>query len=366
MSRHPHDQADGFFDGGEDRQASRGDDAAWQLVFDLDDLSAKGLWADMRERLAKYADAIPYHDFSEQAFRRAALEGKTDIAETMLNHGFDLPADAGAAMIGELAGKGPLKAAAVIGLLLDQGYDAGEAIVGIAARGQPDMMAVLKKHGCDILQGDSFAVSLHAGNAAMMRYLFNAGADIYTPAAVSGLHGGIEKYQSANGRPAGTPDAARAAHAALWQEDERMWCQYYAATAGKGHPSLAELRAIPAGTASRSMTLMQVAARAGCFDDIVSAALRDKDNPLSADDVLRPAAAGASVLSVLAARGEAEKILDARLWWRRPDDAAKLPAALKEMGAEKLLNPAAFTADIQRMRLKNLAREANMRLRPKP
>jgi hypothetical protein len=358
MSGHPNDQADGFFGNGEDD--------AWQFIFDLDSLSENGLWADMRARIAAFTGDIPFHDFSENAFRRAAAEGKTDIAGTMLSRGFFPPEDAGAALLLYLAERSPVRAAGVIGLLLGKGYDASGAIYAIAEHGAPETMEAFKKHGCDILSGGAFALSLHAGNAPMMRCLYNAGADLYAPAVVAGLYGGIETYQSANrDHVAGSPAAARAAYAALRDEDAMMWRRFFAATA-PDVPSLDGFRAVPAGVARQEMTLMQIAARAGCCGDIVTAALRDEANPLTADDALRTDAGGASVLSILAARGEAEKLFDARLWWKRPGDAALLHAALKKIGADDVADPAAFAADIQRQRLRNLARAAHVRLRPQP
>ena len=370
MKDDPRDQADGFFESDDDwarREAMGAYDDVWDFVFGIDRLGALGEWDEMRRDLEKFKGDIPYHHYSEKAFRNAAEAGRTDILELMLAKKFPLSADDGAELIGALAADHLPDGESAIAFLLQRGFRGDKAVFGVAAAGAPATMELLNRHGCDILMGgDAFPLALHAGNTGMMKYLYDQGADIYTPACVKGLYGGIENYQARNpDHVAGPAEPARKFHESLCDFDAGRWTAFYGAAAGPS-PSLEEFRAVPDGVADRGITLLQLAARAGFIETVIDAALRESKNPLAADDLLRPSESGASALSVLAARGDAHKIFDARLWWRRPEEAEKLRGALTGWNAGGVLDPAAFAAELQRQRLKESAGSAPRLKIPRP
>lgn len=370
MGPDPYDQADGFYDGPDDwaeREARGAYDDNWDFIFGLEQLSRQAEWDEIRKDLANFKGDIPFHDFSEKAFRRAAEAGQADILEKMYAKNFRLPGDDAERLMLDLAA-GHLPAAdAAIAFLLKNGCRGDLVVRGVAECGTPETMDALKEKGCDILlAGEAFPAALQAGNTGMMRYLYEQGADPYTPAAVRGLYGGIEAFQSKNpGHVVSAAPVARKYHSSLCDLDAERWTAFYACAAGNA-PSLADFRALPDGVADRGMTLMQLAARAGCIESVVEAAARETANPLTAEDILRKSDSGASALSILAARGEAHKIFDARLWWRNPEDAKKLHEGLKALGAEAAIDPDAFAADLQQHRLKERAKTAHVSLKPRP
>ncbi|MEZ0226510.1 MAG: hypothetical protein ACAH83_18280 [Alphaproteobacteria bacterium] len=371
MGPDPYDQADGFHgDGPNDwaaREAQGAYDDAWDFIFSLERLSKLKEWDEMRKDLANFKGDIPYHDFSEKAFHHAAQAGQADILEKMYAKKFRLSPDDAETLIENLASFHLPQAEPAIGFLLENGCKGDRAVHGIAGTGTPAMMAILKEKGCDIqMGGDAFPLTLATGNTGMMKYLYEQGADIYTPSVVCGLYGGIEAFQSRNRDHvvSAAPDA-RKFHESLCDLDARRWAAFYATAAGNA-PSLDDFRGLSDGAADRSMTLLQLAARAGCIESVVEVAARATANPLTAEDVLCKSDSGASVLSILAARGEAHKIFDARLWWRNPEEAKKLHDGLKALGADAAIDPSAFAADLQQCRLKELAKTTRVSLKPRP
>lgn len=340
MTADPRDQADGFHGGADD---------AWELIFALDRLSDKAEWDRLRGTLKDYPGDVPYHDFSAKAFCRAAAAGARDILETMTAKKFALPADEGAKLIEYLVRERLPQAARAIGFLLETGHDAAPAVLSIAQRGTPAMMDALKNQGCDVRGSAILAASLRGNNTAMLQYLCNKGSDLYAAGAVGELPHVREE--------------TRRFYSQLVISNTFNWTKYYIAVAGD--TALDEMREVPFGVKAEDMTLMHVAARAGCADDIIIAALRETKHPLTAGDLLRPDAKGASVLSIMAGRGEAKKLFDTRLWWRKPEDAVKLHAALEALGQKDLVDPAALAADIRQHRLKTLAKGA-IRLSRRP
>jgi hypothetical protein len=370
MGPNPYDQADGFYEGPDDwaaREAQGSYDDDWDFIFGLERLSKLKEWSEMRSDLANFKRDIPYHDFSEKAFRRAAEAGQADILEMMYARNFRLPDDEAERFVTDLAAAYLPAADAAIAFLLKNGCNGASAVRGVAAWGTPETMDTLKKKGCDVqLEGEAFPAALETGNTAMLRYLYEQGADIYTPAAVQGLYGGIEAFQSKNsGHIVNVAPVARKYHESLCDLDAQRWEAFYAASAGSA-PSLDDFRAVPDGLADKGMTLMHIAARAGCIESVIETAARETAAALTAEDILRKSDSGASVLSVLAARGEAHKIFDARLWWRNPEDAKKLHDGLKILGAEAAIDLETFAAEMQRHRLKTRAKTAHVSLKPRP
>lgn len=373
----PRDQADGFFGGDPEddtedwwaaREAGGAYNATWSFLFDLQKAADRKDWGAARKKLAEFKDDIPFHDFSLKAFRNAAAAGQLDIVQSLFAHNFRLPAEDGAEALEDLARLHPASKP-VISYLLDNNYaDPERALARIEAEGAPEMMEVFRKAGCDVHRsGRAISHAMHNGNIDMMRYLYAHGADLYRPSLVAGLHGGIEKYQESNRERVVSSNTSdiRKSFRALVDDDARQWEHYYAIHVPP-HPTLDDFRAVPAGVADKNMTLMQIAARGGCFADVMEAAAKESKNPLTAEDMLRPDATGASVLTILATRLETEQAFDVRLWFRRPEEAAKLHEGLKPLGAEAAVDPAVFAADLQRYRLKALAKLARPALRPGP
>ena len=368
MTGHPNDQADGFFDDGDDwarRQALGAYNDTWDFLFKLERHSGQKDWHAVRSDLANFKGDLPYHNFSDATFRAAAREGQIDILETMAAKNFRLPDDDAESLIGDLAVRHLPKAGDAIRFLLDHGCKGDQAVTGVAETGSAEMMEMLDRHGCNILlDGAAFELALHAGNAGVMKYLYDHGADIYTPAVVKGLHGGIEDWQKKyRDHAVGTPKLARTFHEALCHTDALRWEAYYFSVAPET-PSLEDLRSRPDGVADKGITLLQLAARAGQIDGVFDSAARASRSFLTADDLLQSCEGGSSALTVLAARGEAHKIFDARLWWRSPEQPQKLYDSLKTLGVDAAVDPASFAAELQRYRLR-ISSPSAPRLKPR-
>ncbi|TAL39609.1 MAG: hypothetical protein EPN97_01970 [Alphaproteobacteria bacterium] len=377
MTPNPYDQADGFYGGDEEedegfgawaeREAAGTYNDTWRLLYDLQKSAEKKNWDEMRRDIAAFKGDIPFQDLSLKAFRLAAAAGQLDIVKTMFDRKFRLMTEDGAAALEDLA-RHPDSKPVIAYLLANKYAEPDQALSTVEAEGDPDMMEVFRKAGCDILRsGRAISHALHNGNVDMMQYLYKHGADIYRPSIVEGLYGGIESYQASNRDRVVSFNTAhiKQSFRALVEDDAKKW-EYYYAIHVPPHPSLDDFRAVPPGVASKDMTLLQIAARAGCFADVMEAAARETKNPLTAEDMLRTDVSGASVLTVLATRMETAQAFDVRLWFRQPEEAAKLHEGLYSLGADVAIDPAAYAADLQRYRLKALAKTANVSLKPRP
>jgi hypothetical protein len=375
MGPDPFDQADGFHgDGADDtgewyETLGRGSvNTTWNFLYELQKSADRKDWSGVRRQIADFRGDIPFHDFSLKVLRSAAGAGHLDIVQALFSRNFRLAAEDGEEALEELARHHPASRPVIAFLIENAHADPGRALSAIAAEGAPEMMEIFRNAGCDILRsGRAMSHALHNGNIGMMKYLHAHGADLYSPLHVAALYGGIERYQTGKPGPVAPAGAAhiRQAFRAMIDDDARQWLYYYAINVPP-HPSLDDFRAVTPGVAGRNMTLMQIAARAGCFADVAEAAAKETKNPLNADDMLRSDTSGASVLAVLAARLEAGQAFDVRLWFRKPEEAAKLHDGLKQLGADMALDPAVYAADLQRYRLKALSKTARISLKPRP
>jgi hypothetical protein len=89
--------------------------------------------------------------------------------------------------------------------------------------------------------------------------------------------------------------------------------------------------------------------------------------PLSAKDLLIEDFKGVSPLMVMAARGKLKDVFDPKLWSGRPEEVQVLHDALKNMRAEKTIDLQAFSAEMDRYRLKQAKKKApRLTLKPRP
>ncbi|MBI1215710.1 MAG: hypothetical protein GC185_07825 [Alphaproteobacteria bacterium] len=342
------DQADGFKSSGPASGNGYIQSRGWQYWFDLKEQSRLGNWQKVEELLAKNPGSdLPYQNFVAETFHRAANQGRLDIVKTFFERGFSLPEEVGGETLKRLVVFFADKSMPVAAFLAAEGHaDPQDALYAVAARGKAKTMAAFKDAGIDVLTGgSSYFLAFYGGNAEMMHYLSAQGANIYAAPVVAGLYG-REKEIDANKK-----DDALQAYRWQLQEDRRTYANYYAYIAPTT-PTMEELRAMPYGVEAEKQTLLSLAARGGFFEDVAKAAEKKGALALTAEDFLRKDAHGVSVLDIMAAHRELDKLFDPRLWHKNPAEAVKLHDALKELRAQDALEIEGFTAALRRHQLR--------------
>lgn len=369
--RRPFDQADGYRDDDlndafNKAKAITGDthDNTWNLLFAIREAARAQNWARVKTMVEDAKGDIPYQQFSKETVQLAAAAGQDDIVKAIFGKNFRLPAAEGAEMVETLALKHADKALPSLQYMLAMKYvPAGKAVEKLASIGDPAAMEIFRTLGEDIFMGGgAFAAALYAGNAPMMAYLHAKGAEIFRPATAAGLKGGIAAFQQKNPQLVKTK-GGESAFAERVKAEAATWNFYYAYLSSDAK-NLDGMREVPAGVAKQDMTLIQMSARAGSFEDVIKLALKEKDKLLRAADLTRKDKNGVSALSILVARGEEKMLVSARLWLQAPEEIAPLHAALKELGAEGAMDLPALAAETQRERLKELAQAARFTLKP--
>lgn len=335
----------------------------WNYWHTLNQHSRAGEWNRVEELLAQNpAVGVPYQQFTSEMFHRAANQGKLDVIRTMFARGFSLPAEEGAETLKRLVehyGADGLKTA--VWLARENKADATDALYAVAARGTPEAMQAFRQAGCDVQTGkSSFFLAFYEGNADMLRYLGGIGAELYDAPIVAGLYGRKNEVKAA--------DAVLRVYEELVKNDKNGIEAYYAYVSPHA-PTLEDLKSIPAGLADDEQTLLHLAARAGCFEDVLHAVEKAKTQEkgaLTAQDFLRKDAHGISPLAVLAARQELAQAFDKRLWDGRPVEMAKLHDGLKAFRAEKAIDLESLDENMHLHRLKAKAPAKNSRLTLQP
>jgi hypothetical protein len=361
--RRPFEQADGYRD---DFNGASHDDT-WNFLFTLREAARVSDWAKL-EKLVKDAKDIPYQQFSKEAVQMAAAAGQLEIVKTVFDKGFRLTAAEGAELVENLCLRHADMALPVVQHLLVQKLaTSGKAVEKLCGVGDPAAMEIFRVRGEDIfLGGGAFAAALYAGNGPMMAYLHGKGAEIYRPSTAAGMKGAIADFQQKNPQLV-KQKGGESALSDIMRREVQTWAHYYAYLSN-GYDRLENFREIPAGLEKPNVSLLQLAARAGEFRDVIKAALKETEKPLRVTDLTRKDKNGVSALSILVSRGEEKLLLDVNIWKNAPEEIVPLHAALKELRAEAALDPAAFSAEAQRVRLKELAENGRFTLRrtPKP
>lgn len=311
------------------------------------------------------SEQLPYSISSAEILRRAAHDGETGILAAVFARGFAFPSPIESdEMLEHLIRNGSAAAVRSAGFLLQNKLAAPQnTVLRIARDGTPDIMERLRRLGVDITaDGLALPLAFQAGNLEMMRFLHNYGANLYHPSIVAGLHGRRDNFRAQFGGP--ETDDVTAFYRRLIRQDQdqlAMYCAYV----WPDHPTMDKLREVPYGLIERDMTMLQLMARSGEIEEIIKIALHEDKAPLTLDDVLRQDRDGTSLLSILAARGEEKKLLDARLWLHSPKTAADVNEALKDLRAGQILNPDAYEQDLRYARLRKKADPARWSLTPR-
>jgi hypothetical protein len=347
-------------------KAATGDvhDNTWNFLFTLREAARASDWARLAKLVNDAKGDIPYQQFSKEAVTLAAAAGEHATVKAIFAKNFRLPQADADELVETLALKHPTKALDTVQFLLAHNHaKPGRTVEKLAGIGEPAAMDIFRALGEDIfLGGGAFAAALHAGNGPMMAYLHGKGAEIFRPSTAAGLKGGIAEFQQKNPHLVKLK-GGESAFAERAKAEAASWNFYYAYLSSDAK-TLEDLREVPAGVAKQDMTLIQMAARAGSFDDVIKFALTEKDRPLRAADLTRKDKNGVSALSILVARGEEKMLVSARLWLQAPEEIAPLHAALKELRAESAMDFPALTAETQRERLKELAQSGRFTLKP--
>lgn len=328
----------------------------WNFWFLLKQAAGRRDWTKFNQILSDNAEKnLSYQSFTAEAFHTCCNLGRLDEAKRMLARGFRLPEDEAEKTIDRLVKYYPESGLPAAAHLVANGYAKGySALYHLAATGKPQVMETLRLGGCDVLAGASnFYLAFEAGNLAMMEYLYKNGANLYHAANIGLLHKD-DKDRT----------AAKAVFKDLLDIDAQQLQVYYAYVM-PGKPSLDELRGIPHGLLEERTSLLALAARVGESGDIIAAALKEKTNFLTAQDLIREDKSGTSPLAILLARGEGQKILDPKLWVNRPHDVEKLGEAFKQLRAGNLVDPATMKASVKQQSLRDKAKTGRWSLQPK-
>ncbi len=346
--------------------SASGGNASAKFVDDILQAANLQQWNKLRRLFDenKTFDA-PYDPRTLQVVLRASEAGQLAVVEEMFRRNFRFTDKAeGSDLIERLAKDSDDAAIPVIGFLVKNNHASAEqAVLSAAREGTHGLMQRLKDNGADIsARGTSFSVAFYAGNKEMMRYLFNQDMTLYPASVIAGLHGRRDsfgdRFRSVN------VEETVAFYGQLVAEDVQR-LGLFTAYVCPNKPSLDDLRSVPYGVQEKSVTLMHLLARTGDADDIIKAAFREDKSPLTVEDLLRQDKDGVSVLAILAARGEEQKLVDARLWLHNPAAVKEVNEALKDLRAGVSIDSNVFESDLVFYRLKKKFDPSRWSLTPK-
>lgn len=330
------------------------------LIDELQRAARLNQWHKAARLLAENKPADMFYSAqTADIFARAADAGELEIVKEFYRRAFRLPSAEGHITIERLIRHGGDKSADVAGFLIGAGHaDAEPAVLAIVRDGSPAMIEKLKKQGADITaRGASLSQAFYAGNIPAMRYLYSQGMSLYKPSVVAGLHGRRDNFRFGGASNEEVTEAYRQ----LVHEDAQSLA-YYCAYVTPAKPTLDDLRTVPEGMKAEDRTIMILLARTGQVEDILFAALKEDKNPIKVEDLLRQDREGVSVLSILAARGEAKKLLDARLWLHNPKGVEEINDALKDIRAGQNFDSKAFSQEVALHRLRKKADSGRWKL----
>jgi hypothetical protein len=337
----------------------------WQLWFDIRTAARAQNWEKFQNILDKHADIqMTAHPFLTESFQALANANQTALVKSMFTRGFKADAETLSDTANRLARYyHPQSADVMAYLIAEQGVDPKEAVYFAASQGKLAVLQTIESAGGDIRAGNSaFFLALYGGHPAVMHYLYEKGADIYHPNMIAAGYG----------RNAEIPEAQRRIALDTYRElvdlDNQAWAECYAESGGAAE-DIDAFRKVPNALGRAPMSRLQLAVRADKFEDVVAVAAADKAAmfPLSAKDLLIEDFKGVSPLMVMAARGKLKDVFDPKLWSGRPEEVQVLHDALKNMRAEKTIDLQAFSAEMDRYRLKQAKKKApRLTLKPRP
>lgn len=297
-------------------------------------LARAGGWDQMKETLSDNAHfGLGFHDTLAAAHYCAAEAGKADILDAMYAQGFTQTLEGAAETLENLAAHAMPRALPAIAYLVNQRYVAPEKMLNaLAVRGDVETLKMLDGAGVNIFASSSvFFLAFFSAQAETMEFLFEKGAALYHPTNIKGLYG----------RKNEPGEEGLAAFRNLVDADQKA--AKAALDACNGAPrTLADCRCLCRDEQGRFTTLLHLVARAGAFSRAVALSLAEdaveNPAPLQARDLLKRDVQGQTVLSILAARRELPLVLDAALWQRRPEEAALVADALRDLDAKEALD----------------------------
>lgn len=318
-------------------------DALWQYWFSLKTSARSEQWDVLRHQMAYEPDhPLSAHPFLVDVFHAAANAGQGDIVETLFERGFSMGAETMRETVTRLAIHHTEKSGDVLRVLIKIGAETEDAAISAAAKGRLDALQILDAAGADVRAGNSgFFVALYSGQPAVMNYLHEKGAALYHPAVIAAQYGRKKEL------PADKANIALDVYRGLVGADNAGFAALYT-DAGGAPANISALREQAADAQGAVFTRLQIAVRAGQWDDIRAAAQNDKTDVLRADDFLKPDAAGQRPFDLAAAQGALDKLFDAAMWYRAPQEMQKLYQSLGEIRAEKSVNLENLVADMHR------------------
>jgi len=327
-------------------------DALWQYWFALKSDARTAKWETLRHRLGQEPEQpLPAHPFVSEVFHSAANAGQTDIIETLFDRGFKLDSETLSETVKRLALHYTAAADGVLRVLVKAAPPgtADDATITAAAKGRLDALAVLDAAGADVRAGNSsFFVALYSGQPAAMHYLYEKGAALYHPSVIAAQYGRRGEL------PAEKASIALGVYRELVAQDNETASALYK-DAGGAPANIAALREKVADENGHLFTRLQLAVRSGNWPDIRRAAQSENAATLQADDFLTPDGKGLRAFDLLAAQGNMTALFDSALWYRAPQEAAKLHTALADFRAAASVDFTALIADMHRRELDDLA-----------
>lgn len=331
-------------------------DTLWHYWFDLKTAAKGRKWEVLRHKLAYEPDKpLTAHPFVAEVFHAAADAGESDILETLFERGFTVDPEDAEKTLTRLAMHHTAGAAGSVRAIRAHmpAVDTAPAVCAAAAAGRLDALRALDAAGVDIRSGDSaFFLALYKGHPAAMNYLYEKGAGLYHPAVIAA------QYDRRGELPPEKADIALGVYHDLVAMNNAFAADIYKAAGGPPQ-NVNALREIVADADGRPFTRLQLAVRAGRWDDIARAARQDKSGDrLNAADFLASGGDGLRALDVLAAAGGLAGLFDAALWYRAPEEAAKLHKEIETYRAYSVCDFPRFTAAMQRLTLEDFAPDA--------
>ncbi|MBW7909668.1 MAG: hypothetical protein H3C49_00090 [Alphaproteobacteria bacterium] len=342
-------------DAGNDNQPQN-PDALWKYWFDLKTAARAKQWDVLRHQLAYAPDKpLAAHPFVTETFHAAANAGQDDILETLFERGFSLDAETLGETIKRVAIHYTADAPGIVRAIRAHKPEASvdDAVCTAAAKGRLDALQALDAAGADVRAGDSgFFVALYSAQPAVMHFLHEKGAQLYHPAMIAAQYGRRGEL------PAEKSAIAIDVYHELLAADNEAAAVLYAAS-GPAPKNVTELRENVAGEGAQMFTRLQLAVRAGRWDDVLGAAKADTKQNLQADDFLMPDGGGQRAFDVLAAQGKLSSLFDAALWYRAPQEIEKIYAVTADFRAAAVCDFPALVAGMHRAQIDDIAPAAD-------
>lgn len=345
----------------ENSSAPDGNDALWQYWFSLKTDARQRRWEILRQRLGSEDEyPLPAHPFVVEVFHAAANAGETDIIQTLFDRGFSLDSETISETLARLLIHHTGTSAGTIAYLLHrEGADHEEALNVAAASGRIDVLEILSGAGVDMTAGNgSFFLALYKGHPAVMHYLYEKGAGLYHPAVIAAQYGRKREL------PEEKADISIRVYRDLVEMDNED--AYVLHSSSEPVRSIAEMRERVTDAEGRIYTRLQLAVRAGKWDEIAAVARHDKTGHLLAEDILAADGKGKSAFCMLAAQGKIADIFSEDIWYRAPAQVAQLHAELEKFSAEKLVNLDKLTVRMEHRAMQEKASAVrSFRLQPR-